>query len=1130
MTEGQALAVRQIEKIAQASNGSIEILSVQENATVEIEISLYCGNIKRETEGIPLYDRERFIIDIYSDFPFRIPSVATRHMRFAGYPHVQWLRHLCLYQAPQTEWNPSDGMHGLMDRLCYWLEKAAAGQLDPDDAPLHPPVAYASGNSPLIIPKKNTPIVNGYPWMGKGVLKYLPNNRVDIIDWYPLEGNHNYKSAAAILLHKNLPFEYPATIKGLVNELEKCGISKESLFSLLQFSVWDNEENDPLYVIVGTPMRGMRSGTIKQHLAVWCIRPIFAQGFRLCLNKYLGDDRLRAIGQECEKIMNEWAETAQIEWCRVREDRPEVVIRRDHESNLSWFKDKKVSLWGCGALGCQIAESLIRAGAKSLFLHDNGCVTPGILVRQLFEDSDMGINKSIALSSKLQKIYPDTTSITPLYQNLLDNPLGLEIWDEDVDIIIDTTANVSIAQKLELRRNNNKLLPVLVSMCIGHKAEKGMVVISKPDHSGGPFDVLRSTKYELCNRGHIDYLEEFWPSERRKPFQPEPGCSEATYVGSLSDIAVLAGTMLNYVAESLTDSKASAYSYLVSQPHLLKANNLRFRWQPDIVLHDPHKNYEIRLTNSSWKSIRGWCSKSKRENNKSTETGGLLFGEEDNLLKIIWVTEVLGPPPDSIQTDKQFICGKEGVLEAHLEKRKRTKNSVSYVGMWHTHPDGMSVPSDVDIAGMFQLLKGEEEISKTCLLMIIGNINSNSEIGCFYFESDDFDTKIFIRQCELKNISCRKEERYIGLALSGGGSRAIAFHLGCLRALYDRGLLNQVKVISTVSGGSVVGAMYVYSADTFEDFDKYVVAVLKSGLHLGILQEFLLNGGLPRALGTLLFSGIPALLAKGANAVLKTSFKPPFRRWSTRTTSFEHLLSQKLFGKLTLCDKRRNGIEIVINACELRTGAAFRFGSKESGCWRYGKLSDNGYPVSKAVAASAAYPALLPAIDESYEFVNKQGDKKKHRVILTDGGVFDNLGLTCMEPGRSTDYSYNVYNPDYIICCNAGHGIFKDNTIPYFWPSRMKRSFESVFRKVHDASVERLHCYLKSGQIQGFILPYLGQQDHYLPYIPPDLVMREDVSNYPTDFAPMSEKWIRLISDRGEQLTRILLDRYLYDI
>ena len=44
----------------------------------------------------------------------------------------------------------------------------------------------------------------------------------------------------------------------------------------------------------------------------------------------------------------------------------------------------------------------------------------------------------------------------------------------------------------------------------------------------------------------------------------------------------------------------------------------------------------------------------------------------------------------------------------------------------------------------------------------------------------------------------------IGLALSGGGSRAMAFHLGCLRALNDLDILDRIGVLSTISGGSVM--------------------------------------------------------------------------------------------------------------------------------------------------------------------------------------------------------------------------------------------------------------------------------------------------------------------------------------
>ena len=51
-------------------------------------------------------------------------------------------------------------------------------------------------------------------------------------------------------------------------------------------------------------------------------------------------------------------------------------------------------------------------------------------------------------------------------------------------------------------------------------------------------------------------------------------------------------------------------------------------------------------------------------------------------------------------------------------------------------------------------------------------------------------------------------ESKVGLALSGGGFRAAFFHVGVLARLAELGILRRVEVISTVSGGSIVGAAY----------------------------------------------------------------------------------------------------------------------------------------------------------------------------------------------------------------------------------------------------------------------------------------------------------------------------------
>jgi len=378
----------------------------------------------------------------------------------------------------------------------------------------------------------------------------------------------------------------------------------------------------------------------------------------------------------------------------------------------------------------------------------------------------------------------------------------------------------------------------------------------------------------------------------------------------------------------------------------------------------------------------------------------------------------------------------------------------------------------------------------------------------------------------------------IGLTLSGGGARAIAFHLGCLRAFNDLQILPKVRVISSVSGGSVIAAMYAYSDDEFHQFDSRVVSLLKSGLTLSIARQALISANLLKSLLTLVTAGVVALACNVIRTLvgfinilglrLRTDrdwLQAPLRRYASRTTAFERALERRLFKETVISEVARPSLDVVINATELRTQTAFRFGSQSSGSWRFGRVSGNAIRVAKAVAASAAYPVFLPALDERMVF-EKDGKVESACVILTDGGVYDNLGVTCLEPGRTADISTNVFEVDYIICCDAGHGQPAGRIKPYWWRSRIQQTFETTHRRVQTTAYGRLHNYVETGGISGFVMPYLGQIDERLPFLPPDLVSRERVIAYPTDFSAMREEDLHMLSLRGEQLTRLLVARY----
>jgi NTE family protein len=180
--------------------------------------------------------------------------------------------------------------------------------------------------------------------------------------------------------------------------------------------------------------------------------------------------------------------------------------------------------------------------------------------------------------------------------------------------------------------------------------------------------------------------------------------------------------------------------------------------------------------------------------------------------------------------------------------------------------------------------------------------------------------------------------------------------------------------------------------------------------------------------------------------------------------------------------------------------------------------------VAHAVTASAAYPAFLPALDETLNF--SKGDiASSHRVCLTDGGVYDNLGLSPLWPDRKPEISLNVDRYDRIICCRAGYGLSIASPT-HFWPSRMYASVDSLFERTQNAGLARLFDLWRGGKIRQILLPYLGQEDARLKFPPDELIRREDIVDYPTNFSSMSVEWIDRLVLRGEQITRALLQEH----
>ena len=978
MIDAFRLAGEQIREIADASDGTVQIHGEPKRAGTyhQFEISVRFDGLERTEDGLHVRAREAFWIIVPPTFPFDYPLVRTPHVRFSGFDHVQWRRQLCLYGS-SADWSPESGMYGFIKRLDAWIRDAAVNNLDPNDAPLHPPVAYPTVNR-LFVPRADTPSVDGSPWFGLAELQ-VRNNRTEIIDWREHGEVRPVQCAPAILLHENLPFEYPETVNALLNELKSHGIDYAPFILQLASHAQHSNAGTSLTVVLGTPMRRVAAGgPALQHLAVWEISAGDADKLReLNISVQVDDTAQRTAAIEA---VVSWSVTAKVGWCMVREMRPEVTRRRDDSSPMAWFRGKRVAIWGCGAVGSHVAESIVRAGAISVELVDNKTVAPGVLVRQGFEDADIGRFKAHALAERLKRIEPDLESVIST-DDLIPRITGSDPIP-DMDLVIDCTASLAVRTALERALRDVGTRPAIASLAIDSQAGSAIATLSTPNHSGGTLDLVRRLKLETCRKPALSkVLESFWPmSSSGERFQPEPGCSEPTFIGSNADLAGLSARMLNSVARAIVKpcDRQTGAGWLFEESGPVHA----FAWHSDHVLRDKGRGYSVKVSSHAAREMRGWARRSVRTAGATIETGGLAFGEFNEAAGVLWVTDVEGPPPDSHAGEDHFTCGIEGMEEAAQERRHRFRGSVDCVGSWHTHPASAPQPSDVDIGAVVQLLGDSGSSRRTCLVLILSGDPDDPALGAHAFRTLlDGEDSI---QLELNGAATAhlgpqpKKSRNVGLALSGGGSRAIAFHLGCLRALHDLDLLSRVQVISSVSGGSVISAMYAYSNDSFREFDARIVELLGRGLHRDIFREMFR----PASVGKLLLVHVAAsasfllrMVVRWARAIVRSGAAPrrdppPVRTFS-RTEAFRDVIARSLFGDSIVRDVVRDSLHTVINATELRTGSAFRFGSKQSGCWRLGSIAPENALVADAVAASAAYPALLPALDRKYRFTKK---------------------------------------------------------------------------------------------------------------------------------------------------------------
>ena len=201
---------------------------------------------------------------------------------------------------------------------------------------------------------------------------------------------------------------------------------------------------------------------------------------------------------------------------------------------------------------------------------DNARVSPGVLVRQDFVTTDVDEFKAMALAQRLQEI--DAAVSVEASTADAHDLFGDDTAAPDTDLIIDATANMALAERIERHRRTGTSCPPLITLLVGFRATRGLA-LTAPAATRRRRGSAAQGEDRHVHHGHAQVVRRrLLPDPpRAEYFQPEPGCSEATFTGSNGQMAALAGTLLLHAYGHLDDASASVTMFdlgLDADPHL----------------------------------------------------------------------------------------------------------------------------------------------------------------------------------------------------------------------------------------------------------------------------------------------------------------------------------------------------------------------------------------------------------------------------------------------------------------------------------------------------------------------------------------------------------------------------------
>ncbi len=343
----------------------------------------------------------------------------------------------------------------------------------------------------------------------------------------------------------------------------------------------------------------------------------------------------------------------------------------------------------------------------------------------------------------------------------------------------------------------------------------------------------------------------------------------------------------------------------------------------------------------------------------------------------------------------------------------------------------------------------------------------------------------FIEKNKIRNITRSILIGKVGLALSGGGFRASFYHIGVLARMAELDMLKDIEVISTVSGGSIIGMMYyIRLKELLERKDN---SSIEKNDYIELIEE------MQKDFLKSVQKNIRMKAFVEYNPCIQTLTQKLGEIYQEEFYGNEVKLMKELYIKPNISNKNIddfnphfNSFEIsnkvpilVVNSTCLNNGHNWRFTASGMGesqymydttidkniihhYTRYGQFNNeefDNFTISEAVASSSCVPGLFDPIELENAYIENENIK------LVDGGVYDNQGVASI-----LDEECNI-----IICSDAS-GQFNDELEPSSCRlSIIPRINDALMDRSRDQEYELIKSMKDDNKINGLCILHLRQ-------------------------------------------------------